>query len=222
MIEAFNISEPPLTTAPQPARRQHNASALASVPQGPQPPPTDPRTQWEIDAEASRLRKQARDEERRRRRAEEAEIRRVAKMLEEEERQKRERQKQIDRETERLKKLYGKEQAQAFNTISTPSYGQPQGLPATTYPPAPLQRPHSAAPAYQPVQPYLAHNLRPPPPQGQYLQPAGPGTASSNAFFGGQPSGQQILTPKKSFWHFGKKESPPPSNRLTKQRSGMF
>ncbi|KAL9638142.1 MAG: hypothetical protein Q9164_001736 [Protoblastenia rupestris] len=188
MRETFNISDakPSTSSAPtnaaseQPPRRhrQHSSSskpqAIAPVNlpppprpslENPRPPPTDPRSQWELDQETARLRKQVEHEKRERKRAEAAETKRVKRMLEEEERRQREKQKEVDRETERLRQLYGREQTQSLQQPS-------QGYAVTNYPPAPVQRPHSAVsfPA-----PYFAHNVRPPPIQqhGPYLQPPG-------------------------------------------------
>lgn len=221
MMEAFNISGEPSVIS-KPGQGRPLQSQISPHPprntKDPRPPPTDPRTQWEIDQESARLKKQVEREERERRRAEEAETRRVKRLLEDEERQRREEQKRVDRETERLKKIYGKEQRHASSHVGAAMPTQPNGHAVTAYPPAPIQRPHSAAAA-----PYIAHNLRPPPqPQGPYLQQPGPGMASSNSFFGGgRPAQQQQAPPKKSsFWHFGKKEEPP--SRLTKQRSVVF
>ena len=76
----------------------------------PRPPPTDPRTQWEIDAETARLKKQVEYEEHERRRTEHAESKRVKKMVEAEEREARRKQAEVDKETERLKKIYAAEQ----------------------------------------------------------------------------------------------------------------
>ena len=178
------------------------------------PPPTDPRSQWELDLETVRLQKQVEQEDRQRRRADAAETKRVKKMLEEEDRRRRERQKEIDRETERLKKMYGKEQRQSLQQY--PSLQAPQGQPVTAYPPAPVQRPHSTTST-----PYIAHNLRHPQQQSPYLQAPGPAAASSSGFFGGGGAPPRPIVPKKSsFWHIGKKEDN--ASRLTKQRSTVF
>ena len=83
-------------------------------PQSRPPPMADPRAQWELDAETARLRAQAETEKRaadRRRRerekADEAERRRLQRMVEDEERAARRKQADVERETERLRKLYG-------------------------------------------------------------------------------------------------------------------
>lgn len=245
MRETFNITESPRRNSAEnstttsanpnilPRRRHHQNSSpdtLTTNPQAPtsRPPPTDPRSQWELDAETARLRKQVEDEERHRRRAEAAETKRLKRMLEEEERRAREKQKEIDRETERLKRLYGKEQTQSFQQIRNRPQnlrpGQPQ--PVTAYPNAPVQRPHSStgSPA-----PYIASNLQAQQrPQGQYLQPQDVGSASGyiggpsgSSFFGSSSNNRPAVVPKRSFWGLrggGSEES----SRLTKQRSTVF
>ena len=200
LAEAFNISESAPAASLRPKHGQHNSAQTRT---DTRPPPTDPRTQWELDVEAARLKKEVEQEEKQRRCAEEAETRRVKKMLEEEERKRRERQKAVDRETERLKKVYGNQ--------------TPSSQAVTAYPPAPIQRPHSAAAA-----PYIAHNLRPPQ-QGPYLNPNGPGMATSSSFFGGGQQPQQPAPAKKqAFWHLGRKDDKSSNSKLTKQRSVVF
>lgn len=80
-------------------------------------PPTDPRSQWEIDQETERLRRQAAQEERQRRQQEEAEQRQIKTMLEAEEKERRRKQAAVDAETERLRRVYGQ---QHVPTIQTP------------------------------------------------------------------------------------------------------
>ncbi|KAL9099000.1 MAG: hypothetical protein Q9163_005436 [Psora crenata] len=242
MREAFNISEsspskPSIssnTTSQQSPHRQrhHSSSSRPSVTvttnpplaparhstENPRPPPTDPRSQWELDVETARLKKQVQREERERRRAEAAETKRVKRMLEEEDRQRRERQKEIDRETERLRKVYEEEQRLALQRRS-------QGQAMPSYPPAPVTRPHSAAPV-----PYIAHNLRPQQQRqwqpGPYLKPpgrfGGGGAAASSGFLplSGRPP-VQVVPKKSSFWHSGKRGD---ENRtgLIKQKSTLF
>ncbi|OJD36577.1 uncharacterized protein BKCO1_1000013 [Diplodia corticola] len=85
--------------------------------EGPQPN-RDPRAQWEVDAEKSRLklaqvaeaREQRRAQEaaqRERERQSEAEQRRLRKMSEAEEKQRRKKAAEVDKETERLRRKYG-------------------------------------------------------------------------------------------------------------------
>ena len=249
-VSASNPNAPP----EQPPRRRHNSSftspsASAQRPldtqrpsldgqiQSPisRPPPTDPRTQWELDAETTRLRKQVEYEERERRHAERREEKRVKKMLEEEERKAREKQKEVDRETERLKKMYGKGQRQSLQQLNArppppvPARSNLQPIPqqyaVTAYPPAPIQRPHSSNAA-----PYVASNLQPTrPAAGPYLQPQDLSSASgfvggpsSSAFFAGPSAGMPASVPKKkSFWGL-RGGGDDAASRLTKQRSTVF
>ena len=242
MHEAFNITDSPNTVplvstansgGQSHGRRRHSSHSNQPPQQpprhsssDPRPPPTDPRTQWELDVEAARLKKQVEAEERDRRRAEAAETKRVKKMLEDEDRRRREKEMEINRETERLKKLYGKQQRQSLQQPPKPQQqSKPShGPPVTAYPPAPVQRPHSAAPS-----PYLAHNLRPSGPQQQasypqqqnpYLNPSAGGAANASTFFSSSGAPQQQLPKKSSFWHLGRKDDS--ASRLTKQRSTVF
>ncbi|KAL8901873.1 MAG: hypothetical protein Q9207_004990 [Kuettlingeria erythrocarpa] len=110
---------PPSQAPPLPSQRP----PLHVETQHSRPPPTDPRSQWEIDAETARLKKQVEKEERERRRAEHAETKRVKKMLEDEERRARQKHLEIDRETERLKREFEKEQRQAQRNPKPPLPG---------------------------------------------------------------------------------------------------
>ena len=74
------------------------------------PPPADPMTQWQIDAEAKRLQAEAEGERKARDKAEQKERRRIRRMLEVEEAEARRREQEIDRETERLKRIFAMEQ----------------------------------------------------------------------------------------------------------------
>lgn len=243
MRESFNITESPQrnsaetkpsssTIAPgQPPRRRHNSHPPPAIvppaqsqqqPHSSRPPPTDPRSQWEIDAETARLQKAQEAEERARRKAEHAERKRIKRMLEEEERKAREKQREIDRETERLKRLYGDEQQQSLQRLNNrpmphpparqsyqpPSNLQPppQGYAVTAYPPAPVQRPHSAAPG-----PYLASNLK----------PSSYDVSSASGYVGSGSGSRPAPKKKSSFWGLrgGGDES---GNRLSKQRSTVF
>ncbi|KAL9131669.1 MAG: hypothetical protein Q9217_000480 [Psora testacea] len=226
MRDSFNLSDSqPLTSSlptdtkpEQPSRKHRHHSSSSSKPsltpaahpsasprhtsEKPKPPPTDPRSQWELDAETIRLKKQVEKEERERKRAEAAETKRVKRMLEEEDWRRRQKQVEIDRETERLKKLYGVEQRQSRQRLN-----QVQAV--TNYPPVPVQRPHSAAPA-----PYIAQNLRP---QQQWQSQQRPGAFPPiNA-----PAPVQVAPKKSSFWHGGRRGGEGVS-QLTKQKSTVF
>jgi hypothetical protein len=95
-------------------RRQSPANdglpTLVHHPSNPRPPPTDPRSQWELDAETQRLKKQVEYEERARLKAEKEETKRIKAMLEAEEKEARRKQAEIDKETERLRKEFMEEQ----------------------------------------------------------------------------------------------------------------
>ena len=96
---------------PSSNHQHHNTSHSSRPPLrvqtfNPRPPPTDPRSQWEIDAETARLKKQVQQEEHQRKRAEHAETKRIQHMLQAEEKEARRKQEEIDRETERLRKEY--------------------------------------------------------------------------------------------------------------------
>lgn len=250
MREAFNITESSrrnsaennnstcplgLSTAPSPPSRRHAhtvstpiipATSQTQPSTSSRPPPTDPRSQWELDAETARLRAAQENEQRARRKSEHAETKRVKRMLEEEERKAREKRKEIDRETERLRKLYAQDQRQGpprLNNGPAPQpssrYGYqppsnlqppPQGYAVTAYPPAPVPRPHSAAPA-----PYLASNLQPAYDVGAAEGYVGPSSSSLLP---------RPAAPKKksSFWGLRGSGGGGENNRLTKQRSTVF
>src|SRR5579862_8736244 len=65
----------PSRSSSDPHRRHQNPSTFSQ-----QPPPADPLTQWQIDAETARLKKKQEAEQRERERAEQAEIKRIKKM----------------------------------------------------------------------------------------------------------------------------------------------
>lgn len=139
LYSASNLSHPsPIRSQKLPLRIQTPSS---------QPPPTDPRSQWEIDSETARLKKQVEHEERERRRLEHAETKRVKKMVEAEERKARAKQIEIDKETERLKKLYSAEQrpAQAGTRPRLPTHHDRPPQSSTPLKQNPLPRPRSAA-----------------------------------------------------------------------------
>lgn len=110
-IAAVAAQQPPSRIVPTPQRENRI-------------PPTDPRTQWEIDRETERLRKLAVEEERQLRKREAEERRQIQKLLEEEDKATRQRQAVIDAETERLRKLYGDQDASAQSTLNLPSLHQ--------------------------------------------------------------------------------------------------
>lgn len=181
------------------------------------PPPTDPRSQWEIDAETALLKKQVEREERERRHAEHAETKRVKKMVEEEERRARLKQLEVEKETEHLRRQFEKEQRQAQKNQapSLPARPMPNLHPTANfaglnYPPARVQRPHSASPY---------------PPHGPYI-PRPVNNASSSVFFGGPssnlrpPEGRTVGSKPSFFGRLGHSGQSGP--RLSKKQSAVF
>jgi hypothetical protein len=157
----------------------------------------DPRAQWELDAETARLRAQAEKEKRtadrlrrEREKADETERRRLQRMVEEEQREAHRKQAEIDRETERLRKLYG--------------------APAAPLPPRRAPRQRQEGPYMQSIPQQTQMSLAPPQPQG-YGRPSSSARLGSNGLYinpsasasavvmsGANPSGARPPTKKKS------------------------
>ncbi|KAI9690903.1 MAG: hypothetical protein M1822_008523 [Bathelium mastoideum] len=251
---ASRQSLPKLQTTPPSDRNAHSRPVQSRPSQRP-PPPTDARTQWEIDAETQRLKAQQDEERRAQARAEEAArrvrelqdeaaARRLQKQLAAEDKARRRKQADVDKETERLRKIHGTQedvlgplpppprgQNQRPHSFSVPSgwqQQQQQGAPQMLAPPQQSQggflRP--AQSSHQ-LRPHSAQQMRPPPPQvpprgsnGLYLQPV---AGSSSGFFGGPMAGaasSQRPKPKRSF--FGLRSVSDEGGRLMKKQSSMF
>lgn len=206
------------------------------------PPATDPRTQWEIEAETARLRKETEAEKRQvdahRRellKRDEEEAKRLKKMLEAEDKERRRRQAEVDRETERLRKQYGDQSAilasQSPRRQSFPGPAQrpqqparpvqnqqwPQSRPAAS---GPYLQPHAGAVPVASQSSFFHGGSSAPPPIFSRLRP----TASPSGFYQGsgalQPAPSQTK-PKKSF--FGLRGINESSNqKLSRQKSTMF
>ena len=215
-------------TPPQPPRRSHERTHLFSESSqrlqlqtqtpNPRPPPTDPRSEWELDAETARLKKHVEREERERRHAERAEEKRVKRMLEDEERRARQKQADINKETERLRREFESEknrlQQLGSSRPTLPTRPQTQ----QQYPPAAAPRPQIMQPPFPAWQ--NQQRLQPPRPTGPYLQP----NASSSVFFGG---GAVALSngrvkPKRSYWGLRSHNDIPTQQRLHKKQSSVF
>ncbi|KAK4995136.1 hypothetical protein LTR66_004985 [Elasticomyces elasticus] len=196
-------------------------------------PPTDPRSQWEIDAETARLRAQAEAEERERRRAAEArrrerekaaeaETRRLRKMVEAEEREARRRQAEVDRETERLRKQYGVPQLPQRH--SAPQVQMPYQRPTPSPQPPPNLRPQRSQ-FLQPIpqgRPSSAQQIGP---NGLALRPA----ASSSALMSSGAGADEMrakMKKKKSFWGLGSRdvgdENGGGGKKLSRKASSVF
>lgn len=196
------------------------------------PSQTNPRTQWEIDAETARLRAQVEAEERHRRqqeaarrrereKADEAETRRLQKMVEAEQREAQKRQEAIDRETERLRKEYGVRPPRE-GRHSAPNLGPiPQGRPVSQ----PQRQTQYLQPGQQ-QQPYM-------PPRGSnglYLQPNPSSYASSSAVMSGanphavaSPTSPDANRMKKKVSFFGLRSNSDDSGRkLSKKASAVW
>ena len=217
------------TPSPQPPHRsqerlRHPSESSQRLPilqtqtSNPRPPPTDPRSQWELDAETARLKKQVEREERERRHAERAEEKRVKKMLEEEERRARQKQADIDRETERLRREFEAETRQ----LQVQPWGSRPALPSRPVtqqqqqPPRPQTAQPPQFPAWQNQQ-----RLNPPRPTGPYLQPT---VASSSTFFGGggTAAGPPKVKTRKSHWGLRSHTENPTQQRLHKKQSSVW
>ncbi|KAI9835872.1 MAG: hypothetical protein M1819_001770 [Sarea resinae] len=207
----------------------------------------DPRTQWEIDAETARLKKQVEAEERERRRKEEsrqrerrrleeAETDRLKKMVKAEEEERRRRQKEADKETERLRKLYGVPPPKHRASESRPPQPPPRNAHSAPLTQAPWAHP---PPTTQPQQrPHVHFPVQPPRQQSQpqpqrfsgspspYLQaPSTNGAphASSSGFFSKNSSGgkRHSIFNLRSHHNDGSGASSS-SSRLSKKQSSMF
>lgn len=174
-------------------------------------PPTDPRSQWEIDAEATLLKRQAAQEERERKKREEAEQKQIKKMLEAEEREQKRKQAEIDRETERLKRLWGQEDASA----------RPSLPPRHSAPPTQWTNNQSG---YMPQQPYQ-YNANPSPygtfANSPWLSSTPPPPPSVHFNPAPQQPTLHHLKPKTSFFGF-RRGSDQDDSRLQKKRSALF
>jgi hypothetical protein len=188
------------------------------------PPPTDPRSQWEIDAETARLKKQAEVEERERKRQEAAETKRVKRMLEAEERETRRKQEEVEKETKRLQKLYGKEQQEQILRPSLPP--RTQGPQRHSAPQVPVYQPQGYWPQQPQPQPgpYQPGPYQPGP-YGPYLGVPGQQPRPSTSGFFSEPGGlqqpPQRLKEKRSFFGF-KREIDDGGGRLQKKKSAIF
>ncbi|QDS72474.1 hypothetical protein FKW77_009896 [Venturia effusa] len=207
------------------------------------PPPPDPRTQWEIDAETARLRKQTEAEKRQveahRRellRRDEEEAKRVMKLLEAEDKERRRRQAEVDLETERLRRQYGDQSSMMSpNRQSFPSFGNAGPAHRPQQPARPMQNQHRPQSRPGASGPYLQPHAAGIPTVSQSLLPHGntfnssrpnpsrPAASHSGVFHGSgalQPGPPQAK-PKKSFFSLrGIGESS--DQRLWKQKSTMF
>jgi hypothetical protein len=168
----------------------------------PRVPPTDPRSQWDIDAETARLWRQAAEEERRRKKQEEEQERQLRNMLEAEDKEARRKQAEIDRETERLARLYGQP-----SLPYRPHSGPAAQRPTSVYDQSAYLS--SQAPHHQQSTSWGSYNA------GPYMS----GAATQSGFL--SPTSQQHrLKNKSSIFSFRRNSEDP--NKLQKKRSAIF
>lgn len=207
-------------------QKPHHSRGQSPQPySGPRPPPADPRTQWEIDAETARLKAEAdsQDRERRRKdeirrrereRSDEEEARRLQSKLEAEEKERRRKARSVEKETERLRKLYGVQQ------VPNGSYPQRHGASSAPIGQGPFRPP--GAPRPQPVY----HLPAPRPPPQSVSQPQ----RLTNGLYSQAPSSQQNLMSgalssgkpaKKSVWNL-RSRSEDHREKLNRKSSSVF
>lgn len=143
MKETFHLASGRKGSAMSPVLTNSAVASPPAIPprqtSGPRPadriPPTDPRSQWEIDQETERLRKEAAEEERRLKKREEAEERQLRKLLEQEEKERRRQEAAVNAETERLRRMYGQQQQVPALQVPQPHhhYTQPGPSDQTAY-----------------------------------------------------------------------------------------
>ncbi|KAI9776387.1 MAG: hypothetical protein M1839_009583 [Geoglossum umbratile] len=186
---------------PLPSRSSSDPHRRHQNPPGQQPPPADPLTQWQIDTETARLKKQHESEQRERERTEQAEVKRIKKMLEAEEKERKRKDAEIAKETERLRKIYGKQQQDIAQRPPLPSLQIPAQWPQSGRQPA-----------------------RPPQQGGPYLQPQHSSTsASASGFFGGGDGRNSGKGHRSSFLGLRDRSlSDSSPGKLNKKKSSMF
>ncbi|KAI9709417.1 MAG: hypothetical protein M1812_007694 [Candelaria pacifica] len=226
--------------------QQHSQPQAQPKAREPAPPPADPRVQWEIDAETARLKKaveeETKSERRQRERVEQAEAKRVRKMVEAEQREIKRRQAIVQKESEQLQKLYGAEQQQVIRQQQLQQTGKPQQPQSPPRPQrssqsysAPLvQRPFTS-PQSEPHQrgtslwPHSPHSSQPTTliqqtqPSGPYIQPpAIPNLlaqSSESSFL--KPGDGKKMKARRSIFGL-RSQDHGDSTKLSKKKSSMF
>ena len=204
---------------PQVSSQQGDRPPLKIQTSNSRPPPTDPRSQWEIDVETARLKKQVEHEERERKRAELAETKRLKQMLEAEEKEARRKQAEVDRETERLRREYAADQRRHEQRTPKPHLPPRHNLPQRHSTPF-IQQP------FQNFQPQQQQQYsQPVRPTGPYLQPPGINeNPSSSGFFNGpslRPDDGRRVQGKSSFFGL-RSRSDDHGRQLKKKQSSVF
>ncbi|PCG99557.1 Hypothetical protein PENO1_052590 [Penicillium occitanis (nom. inval.)] len=198
----------------------------------------DPRTKWEIDAENARIKQQEDIARRERRRKAEEEERRTRKLLEAEQKAQRKKQAEVDKETERLKKMYGKEDQKSRQQRPN----QPNHAHHHSAGPAIRVSSHNSSAHQARYSHYMPAPPQQPPRPGPYMQssaghhssislrPSQPHTRpqSSMSYLGVAQPRPTASTPeiprlkeRRSIFGF-LKPSDGESNRLSKKKSSVF
>jgi hypothetical protein len=265
MKDTFNVSNPPaLPSAGRSKTPPRNNTAVVAAdlarPSRPQvtipqrdtrpmlnQPNVDPRMNRNPDAENARRRQQQQQQliserERQRRQQAEEEERRTRKLVEAERKAQRKKEAEINQETERLKRLYGREDQQSRHQKpnSPAQRSQTPGIVVSSPNPTHHARySHYTSPSHRPQQQQQQQQQQQRP--GPYLQAPGkhrpsqsvsslhpptqpPRPQSSASFFGAgqKPQPAPQLKEKKSFFGFRKSSSDNDPNKLNKKRSSMF
>ena len=216
---AVTIPPSNVPSSQRPPNPKSNKQQTPNNQPNPRLPPTDPRSQWEIDSETARLKKQVEREEKEKKRREAAELARVKAMIEAEEREARKKQASIDKETERLRREYAAEAAaqqklQEQRPNLPPRINAPQGNSVPNFQPS-FQPPR---PQYFQAQPFQQPYLQAPSQIGR------PNSASGYYHNGYNQGGlavpQQQLKNKTSF--FGRRSHSDQGPKLQKKKSSIF
>lgn len=232
MTGAAIPSQSQQATAPRPQR-----DTTRPYPNGHTP---DLRTQWEIDAKNARIKQQQEAATKERRRRAEEEERETRKLIEAEQRAQRKKQAELDKETERLRKVYGNEdqksrqQRRHSQPSANPSIVVSSANPAYSaryshYMPSQQQRHQQHRP--QQGRPYMymqppGHNRSSVAGFNQSQQSLRPQSSMSFHATTQQPSASAPAIPqlkqKKSFFGFLKPSDVNDPNKLNKKRSSIF
>ncbi|CRG84003.1 hypothetical protein PISL3812_01349 [Talaromyces islandicus] len=235
MKDTFNVSNPSSLAANGRSNTppRNNTAAVADLARPSRPQVTipqretrpvanvDPRGNRHPDAENARRRQQQAEEE----------ARRTRKLVEAEQKAQRKKEAEINQETERLKRLYGKEDQQSRQQTSNQRSQTPGIVVSSANPAHHARYSHYTPPTHNPHQqrpgPYLqapgkhrpsqsVSSLHPPP------QPPRPQSTASFFGPGQKPQPAPQLKEKKSFFGFRKSSSDNDQNKLNKKRSSMF
>ncbi|KAF2091745.1 hypothetical protein K490DRAFT_70521 [Saccharata proteae CBS 121410] len=234
-----NASPQPRHASANDARRQTLPPLNTSPgPRAASQPPIDPLAQWALEAETARLKAQQEElkrledaKRRERQKQEDAETKRLRKMVEAEDKERRRKQAEVDKETERLRRKYGTQENVRPAPTPTPAmnrYSAPLLQAGPTQRPPVVQQ-HTAPQRLS--NGLFATSSRPGPGSGPYLHAPAAGTqasASSSAFFGGNgllrpDEGRRLKAGKKSFWGLRSGSGcEGGGGKLNKKQSSMF